>query len=293
MSLEIRSIGQVISYQSTPRSEFVVGMGVVKSKVNEDETITFNILQFIPVDVEVPWHVTPLSPNDVVYLHGSVTHVDSSAQTINITCYHTKKTSSLPHDFTYVTAVRTITDKPIITDTTASFDVSLSQYVKTNTGSTYQPFTVTAFHSTKNKHLLNRTAIYNSGSRIKIEGAVELYNEHIYCELQNSSFVIPKNSTPSNDNITTVSPSPSRRATIVRSIAGNSLPTKKARSIDASIPLQNTTSSGTDSSNYVQNEDTNLGDQVSNDTQAATIEPNKKPKSNKNTSRSRRVTSYS
>src|SRR5580765_703064 len=39
------------------------------------------------------------------------------------------------------------------TDTTASFDVSLSQYVKTNTGSTYQPFTVTAFHSTKNKHL--------------------------------------------------------------------------------------------------------------------------------------------
>ena len=183
-----------------------------------------------------------------------------------------------------------ITDKPIITDTTASFDVSLSQYVKTNTGSTYQPFTATAFHSTKNKHLLNRTAIYNSGSRIKIEGAVELYNEHIYCELQNSSFVIPKNSTPSNDNITTVSPSPSRRATIVRSIAGNSLPTKKARSIDASIPLQNTTSSGTDSSNYVQNEDTNLGDQVSNDTQAATIEPNKKPKSNKNTSRSRRVT---
>ena len=95
--------------------------------------------------------------------------------------------SFLPHDFTYVTAVRTITDKPIITDTTASFDVSLSQYVKTNTGSTYQPFTVTAFHSTKNKHLLNRTAIYNSGSRIKIEGAVELYNEHIY-KIRASSF---------------------------------------------------------------------------------------------------------
>jgi|SRR5438128_8730851 len=115
-------------------------------------------------------------------------------------------------------------------------------------------------------------------------------NIHIYCELQNSSFVIPKNSTPSNDNITTVSPSTSRRATIVRSIAGNPPPTKKARSIDASNPLPNTTSSETDSSNYVQNEDTNLGDQVSNGTQAATIEPNKKPKSNKNTSRSRRVT---
>src|SRR5437899_1323173 len=91
MSLEIRSIGQVISYQSTPRSEFVVRMGVVKSKVNEDETITFNILQFVPVDVEVPYHVTPLSPKDIVYLHGSVTHVVSSAQTINITCYQTKK----------------------------------------------------------------------------------------------------------------------------------------------------------------------------------------------------------
>src|SRR5438128_11925350 len=69
-------------------------MGVVKSKLNEDETIMFNILQFIPVDVEVPCHVTPLSPNEVVYLHGSVTHVDSSAQTINITCYHTKKTKT-------------------------------------------------------------------------------------------------------------------------------------------------------------------------------------------------------
>lgn len=42
MSLEIRSIGEVISYQTTPRIEFVVGIGIVKSKTNEDENITFN-----------------------------------------------------------------------------------------------------------------------------------------------------------------------------------------------------------------------------------------------------------
>ena len=80
------------------------------------------------------------------------------------------------------------------------------QYVKTNTGSTYQPFTVTAFHSTKNTHLLNRTKVYNSGTRIKVEGAVELYNDTIYCELKNSTFVIPKNTTPTTDKNHTVIP---------------------------------------------------------------------------------------
>jgi len=153
-----------------------------------------------------------------------------SAQAINVTCSHSRKISldpsSIPHDFTYVTAVGTIASKPNITETTVSFDVSLSQYVKTSTGGTYQPFTVTAFHSTKSKHLLNRTKVYNVGSRVKIEGAVELYNNIIYCELQHATFVIPKNTTTSNDTNTAVSPPSSRRANIVRSIAEQSPPPK-------------------------------------------------------------------
>ncbi|CAG8474976.1 7241_t:CDS:2 [Paraglomus brasilianum] len=107
MSLEIRSIGEVISYQATPRTEFVVGMGVVKSKTSENESITFNIIQFIPVDAEDPCYVTSKISLDP---------------------------SSIPHDFTYVTAIGAIASKPNITETTVSFDVSLSQYVKTNTG---------------------------------------------------------------------------------------------------------------------------------------------------------------
>jgi len=80
MSLEIRSIGEVISYQATPRTEFVVGMGVVQSKTSENENITFNIIQFIPVDAEDPCYVTSLAPKDVVYFYGTVTNVDTSAQ---------------------------------------------------------------------------------------------------------------------------------------------------------------------------------------------------------------------
>jgi len=85
-----------------------------------------------------------MAPKDVVYFYGTVTKVDSSTQTINITCSHSRKISldpsSIPHDFTYVTAVGTIASKPNITETTVSFDVNLSQYVKTNAESAYQPF---------------------------------------------------------------------------------------------------------------------------------------------------------
>jgi len=74
------------------------------------------------------------------------------------------------HKHSMSPAVTAIAGKPNITETTVSFDVSLSQYIKTNTGGTYQPFTITAFHSTKNKYLLSRTKVYNTGSQIKIEG---------------------------------------------------------------------------------------------------------------------------
>src|SRR5438128_1282916 len=123
MSLEIRSIGEVVSYQATPRTEFVVGTGIVKCILNDEQTITFNIVQFLPIDAETPCHVTPLSSKDVVYFHGSVTNVDSSTQTINITCCHSRKilmdASSLPHDFTYVTAIGTVVAPPHITDSTS------------------------------------------------------------------------------------------------------------------------------------------------------------------------------
>ena len=80
MSLEICSIREVISYQVTPRTGFVVGTGIVKSKANENESITFNILQFIPVDIEISNHCVPLllSPRDVINFYGSVTTVDLS-----------------------------------------------------------------------------------------------------------------------------------------------------------------------------------------------------------------------
>jgi len=70
MSLEIRSIGEVISYQATSRTEFVVGMGVVKSKTSKNESITFTIIQFIPVDAEDTCYVTSLVPKNVVYSTG-------------------------------------------------------------------------------------------------------------------------------------------------------------------------------------------------------------------------------
>jgi len=102
MSLEIRSIREVISYQTTPRTEFVVGMGIVKSKTNEDENITFNITQFVPIDAEAPCYVVPLAPKDIIYFHGTVTNIDSPTKTMNVTCSHSRKISlnpsSIPHD---------------------------------------------------------------------------------------------------------------------------------------------------------------------------------------------------
>jgi len=102
MSLEIWSIGEVISYQTTPRTEFVVGMGIVKSKTNEDENITFNITQFVPIDAEAPCYVVPLAPKDIIYFHGTVTNIDSPTKTMNVTCSHSRKISlnpsSIPHD---------------------------------------------------------------------------------------------------------------------------------------------------------------------------------------------------
>ncbi|CAG8660119.1 10402_t:CDS:2, partial [Paraglomus brasilianum] len=141
-----------------------------------------------------------------------------------------------PTSACYTFTIGTIASKPNITETTVSFDVSLSQYVKTNTESPCQPFTVTAFHSTKIKHLLNRTKVHNVGSRVKIEDAVELHN-NIICELQHATFVIPKNTT-SNDTNTAVSPPSSRRATIVRSIAEQSPPPKKQNSSILPPPSQ-------------------------------------------------------
>ena len=87
MSLEIRSIGEVISYQATPRTEFVVGMKSITSETSEIESIMFNIVQFIPVDVEDPCYVTSMAPKDVVYFYGTgrdgtVTKVDSPAPTL-------------------------------------------------------------------------------------------------------------------------------------------------------------------------------------------------------------------
>ena len=275
MSLEIRSIGEVISYQATQRTEFIVGMGVIKSKTSENESITFNITQFIPIDVEDPCYVISLAPEDVVYFYGIVTKVDSSTQTINVTCSHSRKIllapSSIPQDFTYVTAVGTVVSKPNITEETVSFDISLSQYIKTNTGGTYQPFTVTTFHSTKIKHLFSRTKIYNVGSRIKIEGAVELYNNIIYCELQHATFVIPKSASNNTNTSTTVSPPSSRRATIVRSIAEQSPPTKKPKLTNSST----TSTSETESSSVIQIEDINPSEDASDDIQLASTESKK------------------
>ena len=87
-----------------------------------------------------------------------------------------------------------------------------------------QAINVTCSHSRKIfLDPLNRTKVYNVGSRVKIEGA----NNMIYCELQHVTFVIPKNTT-SNDTNTAVSPPSSRRATIVRSIA-EQLPPQKTK----------------------------------------------------------------
>ena len=59
---------------------------------------------------------------------------------------HSRKISLIhPQDFTYVTAVDTIAGK-----------LNITKSVKL----IHQPFTVTAFHSTKNKHLLNRRKQY-------------------------------------------------------------------------------------------------------------------------------------
>src|SRR4051812_19276496 len=75
-------------------------------------SITFNIIQFAPVDVEDPCYVTSMTPKDVVYFYGTVTKVGSLAQVINVTCSHFRIISldllSVSHNFTYVTAIGTI-----------------------------------------------------------------------------------------------------------------------------------------------------------------------------------------
>ncbi|CAG8622988.1 2702_t:CDS:1 [Paraglomus brasilianum] len=137
MSLEIRPIGEVISYQATSRTEFVVGMGVVKSKTSKNESITFTIIQFIPVDAEDTCYVTSLVPKNVVYFYGTVTRWIRQHS-------HSRKISLDP---------------------------------------------------------INRTKVYNVGSRVKVEGAAELHNNIIYCELQHVTFVILKNTAPTTPTL--------------------------------------------------------------------------------------------
>ncbi|CAG8645053.1 9245_t:CDS:1, partial [Paraglomus brasilianum] len=126
--------------------------------------------------------------------------------------------------------------------TTASFDVSLSQYVKTNTRSTYQPFTVTAFHSTKNTRLLIRTKVYNSGTHIKIEGAVELRSIAKY---KTPLSLYPNTLRHQRTKTVQLSlPNPAVQQ-LSRSIAQNTSPTKKPR-------LDKPTTNEKDSSQSVQ-----------------------------------------
>jgi len=93
-------------------------MGVVKSKVNEDETITFNILQFVPVWCTMSCH-SVISERHCLFAR--VCHacgfVSSNNQYHLLPHQKNPPTSIvLPHDFAYVTAVITITNKPHITN---------------------------------------------------------------------------------------------------------------------------------------------------------------------------------
>ncbi|CAG8496586.1 8129_t:CDS:2 [Paraglomus brasilianum] len=122
MSLEIRSIGEVFSYQATPRTEFVVGMGVVKSKTSEN------------------------------ILHSTLSNLSRLMPKIHV--------------------------------------MSLCWFLQMLSNST------------------GLSQVYNVGSRIKVEGAAELHNNVIYCELQHATFVILKNTTSNDTNIAVSSPLP-------------------------------------------------------------------------------------
>ena len=106
---------------------------------------------------------------------------------------------------------------------------------------------------------------------------MELYNNTIYCELQHSTFVIPKNdNTANNDTNSPVSPSSSRRAAIVRSIAEHTPPTKKPK-LESSTSLSSTIASESESSSSIQIEDdTNSNEDVSNDVQCEALIQTKK-----------------
>ena len=105
MSLEIRAIGEVTTYHIIPRTEFLIGIGTVTSKLSANTNLTFKIQQFLPTDPNAQSNCTDLSPQDIIYFHGSVTKIDSTTQTINVLCLHTKKlpitTSDNITDFTY------------------------------------------------------------------------------------------------------------------------------------------------------------------------------------------------
>jgi len=133
--------------------------------------------------------------------------------------------TNILNDFTYITAVGTISGNPHITETAISYDIAVSQYVKTASQGAYETFIITAFHSPQNKYVLSHTKVYHPGSRIKIDGALELYDNSLYCDLHNSTFVVPKsthnnsnnnssNNSNNNNNNDIKTPSSSNRAVV-------------------------------------------------------------------------------
>ena len=87
------------------------------------------------------------------------------------------------------------------------------------------------FHPPSISVTKSRTKIYHPGSQVKIDGALELYDNTLYCDLHNSMFVVPKlthnnnNNNNSSSNITT--PPSSSRANTVRIIAATKKPQSK------------------------------------------------------------------
>src|SRR6185312_15788725 len=108
-------------------------MGVVKSKKSENKSITFNIVSNLSQSMSkihvmsLRWLLkmssisTELSQRWIRH-HKLLMSPAPTLEKISL------DPSSIPHEFTYVTAVVTITSKPNITETTVLFDVSLSQY---------------------------------------------------------------------------------------------------------------------------------------------------------------------
>ena len=290
MSLEIRSIGEVTAYHTVPRTEFLIGIGTVNSKLSGDATLTFKIQQFLPIEPDTPSNFTNFSPQDIIYFHGSVTKIDSATQTIDISCFHTKKlpiNSPNPlNDFTYITAIGSVTGSPHITETTASYDITVSQYVKTVSQGAYETFIVTAFHSPQNKYLLSHTKVYHPGSRVKIDGPVELYENILYCDVQNSTFVIPKSTTQANDRShnNNITPPSSSRTNTVRTIAAE----KSTHLKKPKTEISDTTTNNTPSEVNNASPSTNTIDE-SNDESSTDATPTK-PTTNKPNNPKKRTT---